>query len=74
MRKDQEPVLTENLLKKICKKIITENVKPGKKHLLHNVRPLRRQSQPPVFCELGSELHVISLADEPRFSIYTSFE
>ena len=40
-RKDQEPVLNEDKLKKICKEIITENVKPGENHLLHNVRSLQ---------------------------------
>ena len=40
-RKDQEPVLTEDEIKKICKKVITENMKPRENHLLHNVRSLQ---------------------------------
>ena len=36
-RKDHEPVLTEDKFRKICKKVITENVKPRENHLLHNV-------------------------------------
>ena len=40
-RKDQEPVLTEDEIRKLCKKVITENMKPRENHLLHNVRSLQ---------------------------------
>ena len=42
-RKDQEPVLTEDEIKKICKKVITENMKPRENHLLHNVHSLQHK-------------------------------
>ena len=35
MRKDQEPVPPEDEFRKICMKVITENVKPRENHLLH---------------------------------------
>ena len=42
-RTRKEPVLTECKIKKICKKIITENVKPGENHLLHDVHSLQHR-------------------------------
>ena len=43
MRKDQEPVLTEDEFREICKKVMTENMKPGEDPLLHNVRSLQHR-------------------------------
>ena len=55
-RKDQEPVLTEGEIRKICKKVITENVKPRENHLLHNACSLQHRVNNLSICRLQGEV------------------